>query len=99
MAKRILIRPIITEKTEELSEKLNKYSFVVDKSVNKIEIKEAIEAMFPNVTVSNVNTMIMPKKQRSRMTKKGVIKGRLASFKKAVITIAEGDELDFYGEA
>lgn len=97
MTKQILIKPIISEKAEVLSENLNKYSFVVNKAANKIEIALAIEEMY-GVNVEHVNTMIMPAKLKSRFTRSGLQKGRKASFKKAIITLAEGEELDLYGE-
>ncbi len=98
MAKTILVKPLITEKTEKLSEVLNQYSFVVNKQANKIEIKKAVEELY-GVQVTAVNTMIMPSKAKSRNTKSGLIKGRVSGFKKAVITVEEGEVIDFYGEA
>ena len=94
MAKNILVKPLITEKTETISEKENRYSFVVDKRSNKIEIKDAVEKMY-GVAVVAVNTAIMPSKARSRNTKSGVIKGKKSSYKKAVVRLAEGDIIDF----
>ncbi len=95
--KTVLIKPLITEKTEKMSEKLNKYCFMVHKKANKIEIKKAVEAMF-NVAVESVNTLIIPAKTKSRNTKSGIVRGRKPSFKKAYVTLAEGEEIDFYGE-
>ncbi len=97
MAKDILIRPLISEKAEVLSEGLGQYSFIVNKAANKVEIKKAIEGMY-NVTVSAVNTIIMPAKAKNRNTRSGLIKGRVSSFKKAIVTLAEGEEIDFYGD-
>ena len=97
MAKTILIKPIITEKAEQLSEARNQYSFVVDRKSNKIEIKKAVEALY-NVSVSSVNTLIMPGKTKSRNTKSRVIKGRISGYKKAVVTLATGEEIDFFGD-
>ncbi len=97
MAKNVLIKPYITEKTERDTEKLNRYTFIVDKKANKIEIKKAIEAMY-NVPVSSVNTVIMPAKAKNRMTRGGAIRGRVSSYKKAYITIPEGETIDIYGE-
>lgn len=97
MAKTILIKPIITEKTEILSGKNNQFSFVVDRKANKIEIRNAVEKMY-NVGVTSVNTMVMPSKAKSRNTKSGVIRGRVSSFKKAVVTIADGENIDFFGD-
>lgn len=93
--KTVLIKPLITEKSEKLSEKLNKYCFMVHKKANKIEIKNAVEAMF-NVSVESVNTLIVPAKTKSRNTKSGILRGRKPSYKKAYVTLAEGEELDFY---
>lgn len=97
MAKNVLVKPLITEKTETASERENRYSFVVDKRANKIEIKGAVEKMY-GVAVVAVNTAIMPAKTKSRNTKSGVIKGKKSSYKKAVVRLAEGDVIDFYGD-
>ena len=97
MGKQILVKPIISEKAESLSEKLNQYSFVVNKSANKVEIKKAVEAMY-NVSVKAVNTLIMPGKTKSRFSRTGVQKGRQSSFKKAIVTLAQGEEIDFFTE-
>ncbi len=97
MAKRILIRPIITEKADRLSERLQQYSFVVDRKANKIEIKKAVEGRY-NVNVESVNTLVMPAKEKSRMTKTGVLRGRKPAFKKAIVTLVEGEEIDFFGD-
>lgn len=97
MAKTILIKPIITEKAEGLSEKLGQYSFVVNSEANKIEIRNAVEDLY-NVSVSSVNTAIMPGKAKSRNTRSGLQRGRVSSFKKAIITLAEGEEIDFFGD-
>lgn len=97
MAKEILIKPIITEKADALTDKLNKYSFIVNKKANKIEIGKAVEDMY-SVEVASVNTIIMPAKAKSRNTRAGVIKGRVSSYKKAIITLAEGEEIDFFGD-
>ncbi|KAA3625654.1 MAG: 50S ribosomal protein L23 [Bacteroidetes bacterium] len=97
MAKTILIKPIITEKAEMLSENLGKYSFVVDSNANKIEVKNAVEEMY-GVTVDSVNTMIMPAKIKNRMTRSGILKGRVSGYKKAVVTLADGEEIDFFGD-
>lgn len=93
----ILVKPIITEKSERLSEGLNQYSFVVHRRANKIEIKKAIEELY-NVPVKAVNTMVMPGKNKTRNTRSGVSRGLTASYKKAIITLAEGEEIDFFGD-
>lgn len=91
----ILIKPVVTEKMTALTEKLNRYSFVVNKDANKVEIKKAVESMY-GVTVKDVNTMIIAGKNKSRYTKTGIIEGRTSAKKKAIITLAEGDVIDFY---
>lgn len=97
MAKNIIIKPIISEKADLLASKSGKYSFVVDKGANKIEIAKAFSEMFPEVTVEAVNTAVMPGKAKARNTRSGIIRGGTSSYKKAIITLAEGDELDIYG--
>ncbi len=91
----ILKKPIVTEKMTGLAEDLNKYGFIVDKSANKVQIKKAVEEMY-GVTVETVNTMTFGGKMKSRFTKSGVISGKISAFKKAVVTLAEGDTIDFY---
>jgi len=93
----ILIKPIITEKPERLTEDRGQYSFLVDKSSNKIEIRKAVEKMY-SVNVTSVNTLTMPGKAKSRNTRSGVVRGRSSSFKKAIITVADGEDIDFFGE-
>ncbi len=97
MAKTILIKPIISEKADRLSEKLNQYSFVVNKKANKIEIKKAVEDMY-NVAVGSVNTIIVPAKARNRSTRSGILKGYISSYKKAIVTLDEGESIDFFGD-
>ena len=96
MANNIIIKPIISEKTEKLTEKGNQYTFVVAKKANKLEIKKAVEAMFTTNVVA-VNTAIMPIKAKSRNTRSGVVKGRISAYKKAYVTLAQGEDLDIYG--
>lgn len=91
----ILIKPLVTEKLNDISEKLNRFGFVVNKDANKIQIKKAVEEMY-NVTVEKVNTMNYAGKVKSRYTKSGVQVGKTAAFKKAIVTLAEGDKIDFY---
>jgi large subunit ribosomal protein L23 len=97
MNKTILIKPLITEKSEGLSEKLTKYSFVVKKDANKIEIRKAVEGMY-NVTVKAVNTVIVPGKSKVKNTRSGLQRGRKPAFKKAIVTLSEGEEIDFFGD-
>jgi large subunit ribosomal protein L23 len=97
MAKTILIKPLITEKAETLSTKGGQYSFVVNKDANKIEIKKEVERMY-QVTVESVNTLVMPGKQKNRSTRSGMLRGRKPSFKKAIVTLSAGEEIDFFGD-
>ena len=94
-ASEILKKPIVTEKVNKQTEKLNRYCFVVDKRANKLEIKKAIEEYY-NVRVDDVNTSVVPAKNKSRMTKAGILKGRKPSFKKATIQLAAGETIDLY---
>jgi large subunit ribosomal protein L23 len=91
----ILIRPIVTEKMNAVSEKFNRYGFMVDKKANKYQIKKAVEDIY-GVKVVSVNTMVYAGKVKSRFTKSGVITGRLNAYKKAVVTLSEGENIDFY---
>jgi len=91
----ILKKPLITEKYTAISEKLNKYGFVVAKTASKDEIKKAVESMY-GVKVTGINTMVYQGKSKTRFTKGGVFSGRKASFKKAVVTLEEGQKIDFF---
>ena len=88
----IILKPVITEKMTELGEKLNRYGFVVYKKANKLQIKQAIEELY-GVEVVSVNTMNYSGKAKSRFTKSGVISGRTNSYKKAIVTLADGDNV------
>lgn len=90
----VLVKPLITEKASSLNEK-GKYGFIVHRSANKVEIKKEVEKMY-GVSVESVNTMNYQGKAKSRFTKSRVIKGRASSFKKAIITVADGEVIDFY---
>ena len=90
----IIIKPIVTEKMTAAGEKLNRYGFIVARNANKVEIKKAVEEMY-NVQVTDVNTLIRaPKKQR--WTKSGLLKGAQQAYKKAIVTLKEGETIDFY---
>ena len=91
----ILIKPIVTEKLTEQGEKLHRYGFIVDRGANKLQIKEAVEKMY-NVSVADVNTINYHGKKKSRFTKAGVIRGRANHYKKAYVTLAGEDKIDFY---
>ncbi|NQU85696.1 MAG: 50S ribosomal protein L23 [Mariniphaga sp.] len=91
----ILIKPIVTEKMTNQTERFNRYGFVVDRRASKPQIKKAVESLY-DVTVASVNTMIYGGKAKSRYTKSGVITGKTSSFKKAIVTLEEGETIDFY---
>jgi len=90
-----LIKPIVTEKMTDMGEKLNRYGFIVDSQANKIQIREAVEEMY-GVTVEKIRTMRYLGKRKSRYTKSGIISGRMNSYKKAIVTLGEGEQIDFY---
>ena len=91
----ILIKPLVTEKMTDQADRFNRYGFVVARNATKPQIKKAVEGLY-NVTVDSVNTMVYGGKMKSRYTKSGVITGKTASYKKAVVTLVEGDSIDFY---
>jgi large subunit ribosomal protein L23 len=91
----ILKQPIVTEKVNKQTEKFNRFTFIVDKRANKLEIKKAVEAFY-NVRVDDVNTCVVPAKHRSRMTKAGILTGRKPGYKKATVTVAKGETIDLY---
>ncbi len=91
----IIIKPIVTEKMTGISEKMNRYGFRVSPNANKIQIKKAVEEMY-NVTVTDVNTINYAGKKKSRYTKGGVVVGSVSAFKKAIVSVREGDKIDFY---
>ncbi|MBT3241534.1 MAG: 50S ribosomal protein L23 [Bacteroidetes bacterium] len=91
----VLQKPIVTEKMTAQSEDLNRYGFKVDREANKIQIKRAVEDMY-GVSVVSVNTLRYGGKKKSRFTKAGTVLGKTAGYKKAIVTLAEGDTIDFY---
>ncbi len=92
----MIIKPVLTEKMTAQGEKLNRYGFLVDPAAGKIEIKSAVEAAY-NVVVTDVNTINYSGKAKSRYTKAGLLTGRTNRVKKAIVTLKEGDVIDFYG--
>ena len=90
----ILKKPLVTEKVSALNEK-GKYGFIVDADANKVEIKKAVEKQY-SVNVAKVNTMNVMGKLKTRYTKAGVLAGRRPNYKKAIVTLAEGEVIDFY---
>ena len=91
----IIIKPIVTEKLTDQGEKLNRYGFIVDRKANKIQIKAAVEQMY-SVSVADVNTVNYHGKKKARYTKSGMLRGRMNHFKKAYVTLAGDDKIDFY---
>ena len=91
----IIIKPVITEKMTAQGEKLNRYGFIVHRKANKIQIKKAVEDLY-GVDVEAVNTQNVSGKKKSRFTKSGVLTGRTSSYKKAIVTLAAGETIDFY---
>lgn len=91
----IIIKPVLTEKMTKLTDTQNKVAFLVAKDANKIEIKNTVEAMY-GVKVVAVNTQRYQGTVKSRYTRAGVVSGRTPSFKKAIVTLAEGDKIDFF---
>ena len=90
-----IIKPLITEKANKLTEKRNVYTFIVRPEANKSEIKAEVQAMY-GVKVDSVNTCIYAGKNKSRYTRSGLVKGRTNAFKKACVTLKEGESIDFY---
>jgi large subunit ribosomal protein L23 len=91
----ILVKPIVTEKLTGQAERFNRYGFVVRRQATKQQIKKAVESLY-NVSVNTVNTMVYSGKKKSRFTKAGVINGSSSSYKKAIVTLAKGESIDFY---
>lgn len=91
-----IIKPLVTEKMNAITEKQsNRYGFIVRPEANKLQIKSEVEARY-NVTVEDVNTMNYAGKRSARYTKAGLIKGQKNAFKKAIVTLKEGDVIDIY---
>ncbi len=91
----ISIKPIITERATKLSEKRNCYTFRVSPEANKYQIKSLVEQVY-GVKVLNVNTAVMRAKNKSRWTKSGLLKGKTAQWKKAFVTVADGETIEFF---
>jgi len=91
----ILLKPIVTEKMTSQGEAFNRYGFLVARKANKLQIKQAVEDLY-GVTVESVNTINYAGKTKTRYTKSGIMKGRTAATKKAVVTLAKGETIDFY---
>ena len=91
----IIIKPVITEKMTAMGEKSNRYGFIVQRKANKLQIKKAIEDLY-GVQISDVNTMVIPGKAKTRYTKSGFMSGQTSAYKKAIVTLKEGETIDFY---
>ena len=90
-----MIKPVVTEKATAISEKLNRYTFRVSPEANKAQIKNLVQSLY-GVKVVDVTTMNYDGKKKSRYTKAGLINGKVAAFKKALVTVAEDETIDFY---
>ena len=93
----ILIRPLVTEKMTAITEKENKFGFIVEVNANKIEIAKAIKQKF-NVDVVSIKTIKYKGKQKTQFTKRGRFTGRTSQFKKAIVSLKEGQTIDILGE-
>ena len=91
----IIIKPIVTEKMTQISEKFNRYGFRVSPEANKPKIKKAVEEM-KKFTVVPEKTKTNKAKNKSRYTKSGLIQGKTSAYKKALVTLKEGESIDFY---
>lgn len=91
----IIIRPIVTEKLTAQGEKENRYGFEVARTSNKVEIKQAVEKEY-NVTVTGVRTMVCGGRRRTRYTKRNVLHGFTSTYKKAIVTVKQGETIDLY---
>jgi len=91
----IILKPIISEKITGQTEKLNRFGFIVERTADKIQIAKAVEELY-GVKVAAVNTMRYGGKLKSRHTKAGFVQGKTNGFKKAIITLVEGETIDFY---
>jgi len=91
----VLIRPVITEKVNAQMEGSGRYTFEVGRAANKLEIKKAVEEFY-GVKVTDVNTVVVPAKSKTRYTKAGFLSGRKPSYKKAIVTLAKGENIDLF---
>ena len=90
-----MIIPIVSEKANLISEKTNRFSFKVSPDANKHQIKDAVEKLY-DVKVVDVSTMNYDGKKKMRYTKRGIQRGKVSAFKKAIVTLAKGQTIDFY---
>ena len=94
----IIKRPMITEKNTRAQDKLNKYTFEVDIHATKDQVRAAIGEMYPDITITAINTIVTPSKPKGRFTRGGYVDGRTKRRKKAIVTLKDGDSIDFFGE-
>lgn len=90
-----IVKPLVTEKVTDLTEKHNVFCFVVRPEANKLQIQNEVEALY-NVKVVSVNTVNYAGKNKSRYTKAGLLRGKMNAFKKAYVTLKEGESIDFF---
>ncbi len=95
MPRSILIQPIVTEKMTRLMEEGRHYAFKVAKDANKIQIRNAVQARYPDVDIKEVRTMVVRGKRRRQFTRRGLVEGQKPSYKKAIVTLRSG-EIDFF---
>ena len=91
----VIIKPILTEKSSLMSESGNRFVFMVDRRADKPAIRAEVEKTY-NVTVVSVNTINVAGKKKSRHTKRGFTQGKTNHYKKAIVTVAEGQTIDVY---
>jgi large subunit ribosomal protein L23 len=98
MSQEVLIKPLVTEKMTALMED-GHYAFVVRKDANKLQIMEAVQKRYPDVRIKEVRTLVVRGKRRRQFTRKGAVEGRVASYKKAIVTLeADSEQIDFFEE-
>ena len=88
----IILSPVVSEKSYDLIEHNNTYTFVVDPRANKTEIKQAVQSIF-DVTVTRVNTQ----NRKGKVKRTGYVMGKRKDVKRALVTLAPGDEIDLFG--
>ena len=91
----VLLRPVISEKVNAQMERSGRYTFVVGRAANKLEVKKAVEEFY-GVKVADVNTTVVPAKRKTRMTKAGLLEGSKPSYKKAIVTLVKGETIDLF---
>lgn len=91
----VLVKPLITEKMSLLGERVGQYGFVCDVKATKSEIKAEIESLY-SVEVDKIRTLVVAGKRKMRFTKSGVSNGRTSNYKKAIVSLKDGQTIDFY---